>query len=186
MTQRLMWPNANRLSVTVNGRTYSTTDSGTPIEVNVVDIPQMEANGWIDMGPAADSWVTTLVSLTVAQLLETTEIAALQLQTTVKALSQANGAAGNVAWNVAQGYKATLLVSANANIVLPTNIPAAGRGVMIVTQNAASNWPCTFNSVFHAGGANMTLTAANGAVDVFELCFDTTRIIVMNAPKNVG
>ena len=187
MTQRYMWPNPNRLSVTVNGRTYSTTDSGTPIQVEVVDIPQMEANGWIDMGAAADSWIASLLSLTVAQLLETTEIAALQLQTTIKALSQANGAAGNVAWNIAQGYKATVLLSANANFTLPTNIPTAGRGVLIVTQNAASNWPATFNSSFVKGaGANMTLTATNGAVDVFELEFDSSRIIVTAAPKNIA
>lgn len=186
MTQRLMWPNPNRLSVTVNGRTYSTTDSATPIEVNVVDIPIMAANGWFDMGPAADSWVATLVSLTVAQLLETTQISALQLQTTVKPLSQANGASGNVAWNVAQGYKATITLSANANVVLPTNIPAAGRGVLVVTQNAASNWPATFNAAFHTGGANMTLTATNGAVDAFQFEFDSSRIIVTGAQKNIG
>jgi hypothetical protein len=175
-----MYPNPNRPTITVNGRAYSAAADGAPVVVDPVDVPMLSANGWLPFNDFQNDEVLAFQFLA-------TQAGTAALLSTAQALSQAVGASGNVAWNVSLGYKATLLMTGNANMVLPTNIPAAGRGILEITQNAASNAAITFNSSFvKASGANMTLTATNGAVDVFELEFDSTRIIVMNALKNVG
>ena len=177
-TQR-MYPGAI-LSLTVNGRTYNGANSTTAVFVDPVDVPMLTANGWV-----------VVPSIVLAQgdaptLAQGVEADVAALLSTVQPITQNAGASGNVSWNLSAGYKATLLMTGSANMLAPTNIPAAGRGVLVVTQNAASFNTCTFNSIFHAGGANMTLTATNGAVDMFALEFDSTRIFVTNALKNVG
>ena len=174
-----MYPNPQRMVMTVNGRTYTGGADGAPVAVDPVDVPILSANGWLPFNDFQNDEVAAFQFLA-------TEAGTAALLSTVQALSQAVGAAGNVSWNLSAGYKATLLMTGSANMLAPTNIPAAGRGVLVVTQNAASFNTCTFNSIFHAGGANMTLTATNGAVDMFALEFDSTRIFVTNALKNVG
>ena len=177
-----MYPNPNRLSITVNGRTYSAGADGAPVAVDPADVAVLSANGWLAFNDFQNDEVLAFALLAASVTLLQTQVAT---PATTIPLTQAVGAEGNIAWNVAQGYKATTTMTGNANMVHPTNIPATGRGILIITQNAASNAPCTFNSIFHAGGANMTLTATNGASDAFELEFDSARIIVLSAPKNI-
>ena len=173
-----MYPNPKHLVATVNGRTYSG-QSGTPLAVDPADAPALSANGWIDFNSFQQDEV-------VAFSLLATEVGTAALLQTAVATGQGNAPAGNINWDMSLGYHLAVAMTGNGNVPVPTHIPAAGRAVLVITQNSGSNFPVTFNSAFKfASGANATLTATNGAIDMFVFECDTTRLLCTEIVKNI-
>lgn len=181
-----MKANPNRLAITVNSRTYQGSDN-TLVQVEDCDVPMATANGWTVLEAVE---VDALVALAQTNSILSTDVAALQaadnLPVTGVPLPLANDAAGNISWNMAQSTRGLIDLGANANVLLPTNIPNGGRAVLIVTQNTGSNWPMGWNGAFKFGsGGNSAVTRANGACDIFEFECDLTRLLCVAASKNV-
>lgn len=176
-----MMPNPNRLSVTVNGRTY-TSSVNAAIVVDPVDVPVLEANGWTKADPIQDVELDAFVALVGDVSLLQTQVAALELENTTQVLTaDANGAIG---WNASGGHKASVTISANSSMNAPQNV-SNGRYVLTMTQNAASNWPITFNSAYKLAGGAFTLTATNGATDVLEFEYNGTAFLEISRSQDV-
>ena len=81
----------------------------------------------------------------------------------------------SIAWNLDDNQVATVTLDQNSTLANPTNQQAGATYVVIVKQPAGNNYTLAFGSAYKfAGGTAPTMTASNGAVDIFTFISDGT------------
>lgn len=76
--------------------------------------------------------------------------------------------AGSIAWNLATAQVASHTATENTTLAAPSNIVAGGTYILLWTQHASAPKTLAFNAAYKfPGGVDPTVTATNGALDVF-------------------
>ena len=84
-------------------------------------------------------------------------------------------AGASIAWDLESNQVATVTLNQNSTLANPSNKQAGATYVVIVKQPAGANYTLSFASDYKfSGGAAPTLTATNGAVDIFTFISDGT------------
>ena len=84
--------------------------------------------------------------------------------------------AASIAWDAADIQVATHTATEDTTLANPTNLVAGTTYIFIWTQHASAPKTLAFGSAFKWSGAAPTVTATNGAVDIFSFITDGTNV----------
>ena len=86
-------------------------------------------------------------------------------------------AGASIAWDLDDNQVATVTLDQNSTLANPTNKQAGATYVVIVKQPAGNNYTLGFGTDYKfSNGVAPTMTATNGAVDIFTFITDGTNM----------
>lgn len=107
-----------------------------------------------------------------------------QAESGLQTLTDASISGGGVSWDMANGHNVALNFSALATRVLnsPSNMPPAGaKGIIIVKQDSVGSRTISFNAIFVALNASITLNTAANSKTRIDWFYDGTNILLNKA-----